>query len=74
MLEEALGDFNDDYLIFDLPGQIELYTHVPVMRQFVSFLEDKGYRMTGVYLLDSQFIGKLLSVHRHLYVCSSVKN
>ncbi|KAH8872330.1 GPN-loop GTPase 2 [Schistosoma japonicum] len=29
------------YLIFDLPGQVELYTHHPCMRQLVCFLTDK---------------------------------
>ncbi|CAI7149980.1 CPS_collapsed_G0003380.mRNA.1.CDS.1 [Saccharomyces cerevisiae] len=30
-LDEEIGDFNDEYLIFDCPGQIELYTHIPVL-------------------------------------------
>ena len=32
-LEEQLDEVEDDYILFDLPGQIELYTHIPVMRQ-----------------------------------------
>ena len=32
-------DYDDDYIIFDCPGQIELYTHLPTMRQFVDQLE-----------------------------------
>ncbi|CAH8564241.1 unnamed protein product [Heterobilharzia americana] len=29
------------YLIFDLPGQVELYTHHPCMRQLICYLTDK---------------------------------
>ena len=28
--DDALGHYEDDYIIFDCPGQIELYTHIPV--------------------------------------------
>ena len=28
---EAYGD--DDYLLIDCPGQIELYSHIPVMKR-----------------------------------------
>ncbi|KAJ3392977.1 ATP binding protein [Lobulomyces angularis] len=55
-LEDELGNFDDDYLIIDCPGQIELYTHFPIMRKFVDFLQKLGYMVCGVYLLDSQFI------------------
>ena len=34
-LHEQLGDDDDEYYIFDCPGQIELYSHVPVMRSLV---------------------------------------
>eukprot|EP00976_Prorocentrum_cordatum_P030329 617696-Prorocentrum_minimum.AAC.1 len=38
-LQEELKDFSDDdYLLFDCPGQIELYSHVPVFRTFVDSL------------------------------------
>lgn len=38
-LEEQLQDVDDDYILFDCPGQIELYTHLPVMRRFVDVLQ-----------------------------------
>lgn len=50
---QAYGD--EDYLIFDCPGQIELYSHVPVMRSFVEYLGRQGYTMAVVYCLDAQF-------------------
>lgn len=39
-LEEALGDgVDDDYLLFDCPGQIELYTHMTVFHELVELLQ-----------------------------------
>ena len=38
-LHEGLGDYEDDYVIFDCPGQIELYAHSPVMRRLVDALK-----------------------------------
>ncbi|KAI9096421.1 GPN-loop GTPase [Phlyctochytrium arcticum] len=55
-LEEELGEHEDDYLIIDCPGQIELYTHFPIMRTIVESLQRFNYRVCGVYLLDSQFV------------------
>jgi GTPase SAR1 family protein len=55
-LEEQLHDFDDDYLMIDCPGQIELYTHYPIMKDLVHALERIGYRLCIVYLLDSQFM------------------
>eukprot|EP00842_Homolaphlyctis_polyrhiza_P004389 jgi/Hompol1/4951/HPOL_004051-RA len=55
-MEDELQEYEDDYLIIDCPGQIELYTHFNIMRQLVDMLHRLGYRVCGVYLLDSQFI------------------
>lgn len=55
-LEEQLDDVEDDYILFDLPGQIELYTHIPVMRQLADKLQFWNFRLCGVFLLDAQFL------------------
>lgn len=55
-LKEQLGEFEDDYLIIDCPGQIELYTHIPVMNRIVSELQSWGYSVVALYLIDSQFM------------------
>nr|XP_061800688.1 GPN-loop GTPase 3-like [Nerophis lumbriciformis] len=55
-LEEALGHVEDDYILFDCPGQIELYTHLPIMRQLVEQLQQWEFRVCGVFLVDSQFM------------------
>lgn len=54
-LEEELGEYDDDYVIFDCPGQVELYLHVPVMPTVLSRLQNIGYTIAGVYIIDSQF-------------------
>nr|XP_037286889.1 LOW QUALITY PROTEIN: GPN-loop GTPase 3-like [Rhipicephalus microplus] len=55
-LEEQLGEDSDDYFVFDCPGQIELYTHLDVMKRLVRTLEAWEFRVCGVFLIDSQFL------------------
>ncbi|XP_028097094.1 GPN-loop GTPase 3 isoform X3 [Camellia sinensis] len=56
-LTEELDNFSDDdYLVFDCPGQIELFSHVPVLKNFVEHLKRKNFNVCAVYLLDSQFM------------------
>lgn len=56
-LEEELENYlDDDYLVFDCPGQIELFSHVPVLKNFVEHLQRKNFKVCVVYLLDSQFM------------------
>lgn len=57
-LEEQLGEYNDDdYFIFDCPGQIELYSHLTVMRELVDMLQGNlDFRVAGVYCIDINFI------------------
>jgi GPN-loop GTPase len=49
---------DDDYLLLDCPGQIELYTHVPVMRRIIDSLRLWGYGDTSVavFCLDATFL------------------
>lgn len=55
-LHEQLGDVDGDYIIFDCPGQIELYSHLPVMKQLVEALQSWDFRICGVFMIDSQFL------------------
>lgn len=55
-LEEEIGTYDDDYLIIDCPGQIELYTHFPIMRRLCETLGRLNMSVCGVYCLESQFI------------------
>ena len=57
-LVEELEDFGDDeYFLFDCPGQIELYVHHPVMRKVVETLQvNLGMRVCGIFCIESTFI------------------
>ncbi|EXB75171.1 GPN-loop GTPase 3 [Morus notabilis] len=56
LTEELDNYLDDDYIVFDCPGQIELFSHVPVLRNFVEHLKSKNFNVCAVYLLDSQFM------------------
>ncbi|ODV71929.1 putative signal sequence-binding GTPase GPN3, partial [Cyberlindnera jadinii NRRL Y-1542] len=56
-LDEEIGDYNDEYLIFDCPGQIELYTHIPVLPTIVKHLQQQlNFNLCATYLLEAPFI------------------
>ncbi|XP_055642129.1 GPN-loop GTPase 2 [Toxorhynchites rutilus septentrionalis] len=71
---EKLRTSNSKYLIFDCPGQVELYTHHNSMRSIFAKLEQLGYHLCTVHLVDShhcsephKFISTLLlSLHTML--------
>lgn len=46
-LEEKLKACGDDYIVFDCPGQVELYTHNDAMKRILNRLEKIGYRVKG---------------------------
>lgn len=49
----AYGD--DDYIFFDCPGQIELYSHLSVFQSIIRELRADGWHVGCVYCLDAQF-------------------
>ncbi|KAI4255434.1 MAG: hypothetical protein LQ352_002573 [Teloschistes flavicans] len=59
-LTEKLDPLTEEYLvILDLPGQIELYTHIPVVPTLVKHLTRFGslnISLCAAYLLESTFI------------------
>lgn len=55
-LLEKLGDYEDEYLLFDIPGQIELFTHFDLIARLIRLLNELGFRMCGVFCLDAQFV------------------
>lgn len=44
-LEEGLKELGDDYVIFDCPGQVELFTHHSSLRNIFFRLQKLGYRV-----------------------------
>ena len=56
-LEEELDMMGeDDYLLFDCPGQIELYTHLPVMATLTKALKTTGFSLCAMYCVDCTFL------------------
>ncbi|KAK8925198.1 putative ATP binding protein [Metarhizium anisopliae] len=59
-LTEALDNLTEEYLIIiDMPGQIELYTHIPILPTLMKYLSQPGsldIRMAAVYLLEATFV------------------
>lgn len=54
--DELEGDPDDDYILFDMPGQIELYTHLQAGRDLINLLSSWNFRLCNVFLVDSQFM------------------
>ncbi|MCJ1401118.1 ATP binding protein [Xylographa trunciseda] len=59
-LTEAIDPLTEEYLIIiDMPGQIELYTHIPVVPTLVRHMTRSGalnVNLCATYLLESTFI------------------
>ena len=56
-LAEVLEGFGeDDCVIFDCPGQFELYFHHTAFKSFTNKLRDCGWQTVCVYVLDATFI------------------
>lgn len=49
-LDEKLEKHKHDYILFDFPGQVELYTHNDCIRNIVQRLVSKGHHVSGVFL------------------------
>jgi GTPase SAR1 family protein len=50
------ADAPGDYLLVDLPGQVELFTHNDALRTLLSLLEKQcGYRFVVVHLVDAHY-------------------
>ncbi|XP_044754694.1 GPN-loop GTPase 3 [Coccinella septempunctata] len=55
-LQDKLGEQEDEYILFDCPGQIELFTHIPAMRKFIERLQSWNFNVCVVFLIDVQFM------------------
>ncbi|TFK32686.1 hypothetical protein BDQ12DRAFT_728428 [Crucibulum laeve] len=51
---KALG--NDAYVLFDLPGQVELSTNHESIKRIVDKLVKNGFRLAAVHLCDAHYI------------------
>lgn len=68
----------DHYILFDCPGQVELYTHHKSVQYIVSQLQHKNYRLAGQPTYSSIFSSELtinLAVHLvDSYYCSNASS
>ena len=71
-LEEILEELGpEEYVLFDCPGQIELYSHCPAMGQVVQELQRLGFRLACAHLLDSQFVADVAKFISGVLCCLS---
>lgn len=54
-LLEKLNTITNSYLLFDMPGQIELYTHHNSLQNIFAKLEGLGYHLCAVHMIDSHY-------------------
>jgi len=54
-LQEKVQSFKEHYLVFDTPGQAELYTNHTSVRHIVDHIQRWGVRLCGVHLIDSYY-------------------
>lgn len=64
-LQKRLEKLSGYYLLFDCPGQVELYTHHNSVKNIFAQLQKWDYRLAAVHLVDSHYCsdpGKFISV------------
>jgi GTPase SAR1 family protein len=54
-LLSQLVQIKNSYLIFDMPGQVELYTHHNSIKNIFGKLEKIGYHLCAVHMVDSHY-------------------
>ena len=52
-LLEQLEPHGDAYALFDMPGQVELYSHHGAVRSIMDGLAKRAHRLTAVHLVDA---------------------
>ncbi|KAJ8517594.1 hypothetical protein ONZ45_g5237 [Pleurotus djamor] len=56
-LEERLKELGDDaYVVFDLPGQVELSTNHESVKRIIQRLTKSGFRLAAVHLCDAHYV------------------
>lgn len=54
-LRAKLQPYSDSYVLFDCPGQVELYTHQNSVKNIFAQLSLWNFRLTAVHLVDSHY-------------------
>lgn len=53
-IDDALGDYPDDYLLIDFAGQVELFTYYDCIGILSRALQARGYTVLLVYIAEAQ--------------------
>ncbi|XP_033375499.1 GPN-loop GTPase 2 isoform X4 [Parus major] len=64
-LRDRLQGLRGHYILFDCPGQVELYTHHEALKNVFAQLAKWNFRLAAVHLVDSHYCtdpGKFISV------------
>jgi len=56
-LSEGLKKLGEDYILFDCPGQVELFTHHDSLRKVFFQIQKLGYRVCFPRILVNQLTG-----------------
>lgn len=60
-LMEKLKDLGEDYILFDCPGQVELFTHHDSLRKIFMALQKAGYRVSEMAPEECKADGDIVS-------------
>ncbi|KAI9831720.1 MAG: hypothetical protein M1826_003051 [Phylliscum demangeonii] len=52
-LQTGLKSLGEDYVLFDCPGQVEIFTHHASLRNVLRRVQKMGYRLVALHLVDS---------------------
>lgn len=53
-LQNELSEFAEDaYVLFDCPGQIELYSHMTIMTKITNKIKSWGYNLCAIFCCDA---------------------
>ncbi|XP_071820033.1 GPN-loop GTPase 2-like [Apostichopus japonicus] len=53
--KSQLEKFNDCYILFDCPGQVELYTHHDSVKRILAELQKWNFKLAAIHLVDSHY-------------------
>ncbi|OZJ03045.1 hypothetical protein BZG36_03710 [Bifiguratus adelaidae] len=54
-LVDKLKALGDEYILFDFPGQVELFTHHSSVKELIDELQKLNYRLVAVHLVDAHY-------------------
>jgi len=66
-VSETFGQYEDDYILFDFPGQVELFSQIPIVPTFVEKLQRESYFVAVVFLLDAGSV--IADSHKYVSAC-----